>query len=255
MTNRRIATIATITTAFLLLTLTACARDATDPGDATSLPAPPEGLSRVVLLGDSVAAGQGAALGAAFGAAGVEFSSQASDGGGAVVGPVSTKVWETLPDLLSSARPSTVIYQVTTYDWGTEDEQRQGYERLLGTVTDAGADLVLVSTPPLEPDDFYAPHMPEIERAQDVARSVAEASDGAAVFLDAGEVWGEQYQRTVDGVVERSTDGIHTCPQGAARFTVWLLDELATRHPGFVPPDAADWVDLGWADDEHFVGC
>ncbi len=113
----------------------------------------------------------------------------------------------------------------------------------------------MVSTPPIRADEFYAPHVPDLERAQDVARSVAEGSDGAAVFLDATPVWGEQYARERDGVVDRSTDGIHTCPQGAARFTVWLLDELAELHPGFEPPAAGEWADLGWAQDEHFVGC
>ena len=58
-------------------------------------------------------------------------------------------------------------------------------------------------------------------------------------MLDAAEVWGSTYRRTRDGKPDRSADGIHTCPQGAARFTSWLLAELADSFPGFIPADAS----------------
>ncbi len=221
----------------------------------TELPPAPDGLSRVIVLGDSVAAGQALALGAALGSADVELHSAASTGGGGVVGPVADQTWAEVPDLIASAKPSTVIYQVTTYDWGTPEEQRAGYERLAEEVAAVDALLVLVSMPPIEPDEFYAPHMTELEAAQEAARAVAEASDGRAVFLDAGEVWGETFERTVDGETDRSSDGIHTCPQGAARWTVWLLDELAAQYPDFTPPAPREWAAAAWADGEEFVGC
>ncbi|PRX97988.1 SGNH/GDSL hydrolase family protein [Allonocardiopsis opalescens] len=213
------------------------------------------GLSRVLLLGDSVAVGQALPMADAFAASGVEFESIASEGGGNVVGPFAEEQWAELPGEIAAAEPAVVIYQITTYDWGTEEEQRTGYERLLSTVAETGADLVFVTMPPIEPDDFYRPHMSELARTADVARAVAEDSDGRAHFLDAGAVWGDTYQRTRDGRADRSTDGIHTCPQGAARFTDWLLTELAGRYPGFGPAPAEQWANTGWSADEHYNGC
>lgn len=245
-----------------LLLTAACsgqsAGTATEPDASsgpTELDAPEPGLSRVVLIGDSVAEGQAVPLAAAFGASDIEFHSMASTGGGNVVGPNSEEVWETVSEGIASASPSTVIYQPTTFDWGDEEEQRAAYERLLATVTEVDGDLVFVTAPPIEPDEFYEPHMAELERTSEVARSVAEDSDGRAVVLDASEVWGDTYQRTVDGEVHRSSDGIHTCPQGAAEFTSWLLTELVRLYPDFTPPDPEEWANTGWSGDDSFVGC
>jgi hypothetical protein len=240
----------------LVLTLTgllaAAAGCSAGPDEPRTPPGPPAaGPTRVILLGDSVAAGQALPLTEAFAAAGVEFHSMASDGGGTVVGPVSEQLWKTLPDSLATARPSTVIYQITTYDWGSEKEQRAAYRKLATTVSGAGARLVFVTMPPIKPDDFYRPHMADLNHAADAARSVG----AGTVVLDAGEVWGETYQRSRDGVVDRSSDGIHTCPQGAARFTSWLLGELTKLYPGFRPPAAADWANTGWSGDKRFIGC
>ncbi|GGM41493.1 acyltransferase family protein [Promicromonospora citrea] len=214
-----------------------------------------DGISTVLLLGDSVAAGEALPLGAALDAAGVTLESLAADGGGGVVGPLGEATWEQLPGAVATARPDVVVYQLTTYDWGTAQEQRAGYERLVRMVSDAGADLVLVPSPPIRPDEFYAPHMDELAGAERVAREVAEASGGRAVYLDSAPVWGEAYERVRDGVPDRSADGIHTCPQGAARFTGWLLGELAQRYPGFAPADPEAWLDAGWAADPRFTGC
>jgi peptidoglycan/LPS O-acetylase OafA/YrhL len=54
---------------------------------------------------------------------------------------------------------------------------------------------------------------------------------------------------------DRSKDGIHTCPQGAARFAGWLLTKLTTVLPGFTPPAADSWANSGWSADKHFQGC
>jgi len=250
-------TLVRITAGLSLLLAGACSTEpastaGTGAGSGPSeLAAPPAGLSRVILVGDSVAQGHGLAIGAALGAAGVEFHSMASDGGGTVVGPTSDQLWAELPERLRTAKPSTVIYQITSYDWGTEPKQKAAYERLLKTVRGVGAKLVVVTMPPIKPDDFYAGHMDELARAPKVARKVV----GDDVFLDANAVWGDTYQRMHDGKVDRSTDGVHTCPQGAARFTAWLLNELATMYPGFTPPAAGKWANTGWSGDKHFVGC
>lgn len=74
-------------------------------------------------------------------------------------------------------------------------------------------------------------------------------------MLDASAVWGSTYQQVRDGTVDRSADGIHTCPQGAARFADWLLAELAELFPGFTPAAAQEWANAGWSADDHFTGC
>lgn len=237
----------------LLLLTAACSGQST----ASEEPATEPGLSKVLFVGDSVAAGEALPLAAAFDAGDVEFTSIASDGGGNVVGPFADEHWKELPEQIASAAPSVVVYQITTYDWGSEQEQRAGYDKLLDTVTGAGADLVFVTTPPIRPDDFYRPHMADLARAPEVARAIADSADssGRATVLDAGEVWGSTYQQVRNGKADRSADGIHTCPQGAARFTAWLTDELAKLYPGFTPAPAKDWANTGWSADKHFKGC
>ncbi|MBB2940113.1 lysophospholipase L1-like esterase [Amycolatopsis bartoniae] len=229
----------------LLLLTSACARNP----DATtaSMPKP----STVVFLGDSVAEGESLPLAAALKASGTGFVSLAADGGGNVVGPFADENWKKLPGEIASARPTVVVYQLTTYDWGSEAEQQAAYDRLLGTVTGTGAELVFVTSPPIRPDDFYRPHLAELAHA----RAVADTSQGRAVVFDAGAVWGGEYQQVRDGRPDRSADGIHTCPQGAARFTAWLLAQLAKALPGFTPAPAPEWANTGWSADQHFQGC
>ncbi|MCS7480443.1 SGNH/GDSL hydrolase family protein [Umezawaea endophytica] len=213
------------------------------------------GLGKVLFSGDSIAVGQAMPLKAALDAGGVEFQSIAAEGGGNVVGPFSDESWQKISGAIASAKASVVIQQLTTYDWGTEDEQRAGYQKLLQAVTAGGAKLVLVTAPPIRPDDFYQPHMAELDRMPAVAKSVVDTSSGQAVLLDAGAVWGESYERDKDGKADRSADGIHTCPQGAARFTRWLLAELKKLYPGFSPADPQKWANAGWSADKHFARC
>ncbi|MFS0893541.1 SGNH/GDSL hydrolase family protein [Microbacterium sp. 179-I 3D3 NHS] len=212
-------------------------------------------ISPVVLLGDSISVGLSAPLTEAFAASGNRFRSLASDGGGNVTGPFSEKVWEQLPAQLTEAEPGLVVYQITSYDWGTEAEQREAYRRLVDLVASLGARLVFVTPPPLRADDFYEPHLDELQRTAAVAADVADASDGVARLLDAVDVWGQEYQQERDGVADRSSDGVHVCPQGAARYTVWLLDEIASEHSDFTPAPVEEWANTGWSSDEGFRGC
>ncbi len=239
--------------AALLLLSTACSGQATTTTANGAAGAP--GLAKVLFIGDSVAVGEALPMAAAFKASGVEFQSIAAEGGGNVVGPFSDKNWAKLPEQITAARAALVIYQLTTYDWGSAQEQRAAYEKLLKTVTGTGAELVFVTAPPIRPDDFYRPHMAELATAPDAARAVAETSSGRAGVLDATAVWGTTFQQSRDGKADRSADGVHTCPQGAARFTRWLLTELAGRHSGFTPAEPRDWAGTGWSADGHFKGC
>ncbi|WP_345761718.1 SGNH/GDSL hydrolase family protein [Diaminobutyricibacter sp. McL0608] len=247
-------------TTLLLLTTTACS----SPPDSkpsisaelqTELPAAGDGLSRVLFFGDSIAEGLALPLSFAFDASRVEFSSSAAAGGGTVVGELSASTWTMLNDRLAHMKPSTVIYQITTYDWGTQAELEAAYQRLLRATSAAHADLVFVTMPPIHPDDFYAPHMEDLTRTADVARQVVDGSNGHAHLFDAHEVWGKTFNKDVDGKRFRSDDGIHTCPQGAASFTKWLLEQLKGVYPSFSPAAPHAWANTGWASDKHFIGC
>lgn len=212
-------------------------------------------ISPVVLLGDSISVGLSVPLTEAFAASGEHFQSLASEGGGNVVGPFADDQWETLPGDLAAAAPGLIVYQITTYDWGTEAEQQAGYERLVDTAADVGAELLFVTMPPIRADDFYEPHLDDLHRTAEVAAAVAEASRGQAAFLDASEVWGTSYAQDRDGAADRSSDGIHVCPQGAARYSAWLLDKIHAQHPDFTPASADRWANTGWASSDAFIGC
>ncbi len=251
-----LATTAALTSLALVSTACTGSSEADAPStppasDARTTTAPP----KVLLLGDSVGQDLALALDAAFEASEVEFESLASDGGGNVVGPFSEEQWETLPEEVETAEPGLVIYQITGYDWGTEQEQREGYEKLVDTVTEVDATLLFVTMPPIEPDEFYEPHMEDLDRAPEVARSVAADSEGRAEVLEAGEVWGGDYRASRDGEPDRNPDGIHLCPQGAARLTHWMLDELQGRFPDITPAAPEEWADTGWASDDRFGAC
>jgi hypothetical protein len=179
----------------------------------------------------------------------------ASEGGGNVVGPNAENQWQERVEKITAAKPSVVVYQITTYDWGSREEQQAAYTKLVKTASDAGAKTVFVTMPPIKADDFYQAHMADLARTTSVARAVADSSDGKALLLDASAVWGNSYQQLKDGKADRSADGIHTCPQGAARFTNWLLAGLAKVIPGLTPAPAKTWANTGWAADKHFTGC
>ncbi|MFD2422751.1 SGNH/GDSL hydrolase family protein [Amycolatopsis pigmentata] len=211
--------------------------------------------AKVLFLGDCIAVAESQALAAAAGAGDFAFESIAAEGGGNVVGPFADEQWQELPGKIASAKPSVVVYQISTFDWGTEQEQEAAYHRLVNTVADAGAKLVFVTMPPIEPDDFYQPHMADMDRTTSVARRVADASAGKATLLDASAVWGNAYQQFRDGKPDRSSDGIHICPQSAARFTAWLLAALTGLVPGLTSAPAESWANTGWSADRHFQGC
>lgn len=241
-----------------LVVLGACSQsEAAKSGPSSSGPSSSDkSAPKLLWVGDSIAAQLAEPLAAAAKASGVPFKSIASTGGGNVSGrdQLVESTFESLNKALGSFNPDVVIYQVSTYDWGTEKEQRAAYQKLLKTVTEAGAQLVFVTMPPIKPDGFYADHMDELERTSRLVKEVAAGSD-KAVALESSEVWGDSFQLRRNGKLIRKSDGIHTCPQGAARFTVWLLDELAGRYPGIDPAKPKSWANAGWAGDSSFKGC
>ncbi|WP_282085642.1 SGNH/GDSL hydrolase family protein [Streptomyces tendae] len=212
-----------------------------------------DGPRRLLWMGDSIGEAQAPALDAAMQAGGVAFESVAAAGGGGVVGEIAAPTWDRLPKTLKTFAPDVVAYQVTTYDWGTPAEQRAAYERLVKTVNEAGADLLLVSAPPFKLDDFYQPHKKEIESAPRSAKSVAAKHPDTAAFLDASALWGEDSGAEQ---AQRGKDGIHSCQQGSAAFAVWFGEQLEQRY-GFDPAAADAWATGEWTGDQVYsrLGC
>ncbi|TSI11742.1 SGNH/GDSL hydrolase family protein [Brevibacterium aurantiacum] len=208
----------------------------------------------MLFIGDSVAGQQALPLTQAMAESGAYFIDGTSTGGGNLVGPNAEESWKTLPEEIEEAAGGVIVYQITSYDWGASAEQEEAYSDLAEAASDVGADLLLISMPPIEPDEFYEDHMDELASAEDVARSMADDNDGVE-YVDASAVWGEEYAQEHEGEVHRSDDGIHVCPQGAARFTSWLMEELTELYPEFESADAEEWANNGWADDEAFFGC
>ncbi|MFD7588623.1 SGNH/GDSL hydrolase family protein [Kitasatospora sp. NPDC059811] len=236
-----------------VLALTSCgsspAEDGGGPGPAK---AGAEGLkkpSRILWMGDSIAVGQAQPLAAALKSTGIELTSIAADGGGAAVGPVAMSSGD-VASRLASVRPELVAYQITTYDWGSPQEQQQAYEKLIGTVKAAGARLVIVTTPPFDTgDDFYAPHKADIESAPGAAKAAVAAHPGDAFFLDASALWGTDFKAPQ---AQRSNDRTHSCQQGTAKFAQWFTTEVG-RLAGFSPADPKSWANGDWTKSDVFA--
>ncbi len=263
---RRTARLALVSAA-ALLALTACQ----DSGDSAVAPDGDAGTSvagsdargaeekndakpqRLLWMGDSISEAQVPAVEAAMRAAGTEFESMASTGGGGVVGEIAEPTWKALPKSLKSFRPDVVAYQITTYDWGTADEQRAAYTRLAEAVTDAGAELLLVSAPPFAMDEFYKPHEAEIKTAPKAAKAVADEQGEAVRFVDSASLWGTD---SGAAMAQRSKDGIHSCQQGSAAFAQWFGKELHKLY-GFAPAEAEKWATGSWTGEKVYsqLGC
>ncbi|WP_329395726.1 SGNH/GDSL hydrolase family protein [Streptomyces melanogenes] len=257
---RRRTAVLSLTATAAALALTACqgsgsgsdAAPATDPTTTADRPSATK-PHKLLWMGDSIGEAQAPALGAAMKAGGVEFASMAAAGGGGVVGEIAAPTWDALPKELKSFKPDVVAYQVTTYDWGSTDEQRAAYERLVKTVNDAGADLVIVSAPPFKVDDFYKPHEAAIKTAPKSAEAVAAKHPGKVRFLDASALWGTD---TTAAKAQRSKDGIHSCQQGSAAFAHWFGEQLKRQY-GFAPAPVDRWATGAWTGDKVYgqLGC
>ncbi|WP_030901029.1 SGNH/GDSL hydrolase family protein [Streptomyces sp. NRRL F-5126] len=227
-----------------------------EPAPSASLPAKDR---KVLWLGDSIAGVEALPLGAALKASGVGFKNDSSDGGGTIVEgdkmslPIARSTWKQLRKDLASYRPDVLAYQITTYDWGTPEQQRASYEKLAKAAGHAGADLVIVSAPPFKLDDFYKKHAAQIESAPKAAGKVAGAGGAKVAFADASALWG-----TDSGAAkaQRAPDGIHSCQQGSAAFAKWFTERLGKRY-GFTPAPPNEWATGTWVSNQRYakLGC
>ncbi|MFI6299960.1 SGNH hydrolase domain-containing protein [Nonomuraea sp. NPDC050790] len=213
---------------------------------------------RVLWMGDSIAGAQAPALEAALKAGGAAFKDMSSAGGGNVVtgdhevtAMGAKDTWKALKDNLASFKPTVVAYQITSYDWGTEQQQLSAYRKLAKTAQDGGARLVLVSAPPFKIDEFFKPHESAIRSAPAMAAKAAGAA--GARYLDAAPLWGRDH---ADAKAQRAKDGIHSCQQGSAAFAAWFAKRLGELG-GFTPAAPGAWAKGPWTGDERFakLGC
>jgi hypothetical protein len=247
--------------AVLMTVLSGCApasggtTPAAETKAAETVQTPAAGAPSVLWIGDSVAENEAPALEAALTAAGASFINQSSAGGGTVVdsggkvSEIAQNSWKTVSGAIEKTKPNTVVYQITTYDWGTPEQQEAGYQKLADEAESVGADLVIVSMPPIVIDEFYAPYAAEMATAPDSARAVAEGSDGKVTFLDASALWGTDASATK---AQRGTDGIHACQQASASFAAWFMTEFA-KTSGLKPAAPESWATGEWTSAETYA--
>lgn len=215
-----------------------------DPVAAADTSAPPaRPVRRVLLQGDSVAIFSALPLGEALSATGVELDDRTFPG-------------QTIsnPDVLEAVEQSGAdlsIWYVSMWDVGDPDELRAHHERFVSASLDAGSDVVFVDRPPVDQSLETA----ERQAARRIAAEVAAAHPDDVHFLDPTPVWGTELRIDADGdgLPERMVDGVHVCPQGAARWTAWFLEELSVHYPDVTPPDPTAWLDGRWLDDPHWA--
>ncbi|MEV5778624.1 SGNH/GDSL hydrolase family protein [Streptomyces antimycoticus] len=212
--------------------------------------------TKVLWVGDSIAGAEAPALGAALKAGGVEFKDASSDGGGMVVASseeitktIAADTWKQLAKNVELSHPTVVAYQITTYDWGSRDQQRAAYEKLVKTAEDAEAKTVFVPAPPIKTDDFYKKYASQMRTAPQVAKEVAKNSGGAGVFLDAAQLWGTDASAKK---AQRAFDGIHNCQQGAAAFAAWFAMGLG-KQESFTPAAVDTWANGSWTSDDRYA--
>ena len=247
--------------AVLLTALRGCApatagtTSAPETTSAATVQTPAADAPSVMWIGDSVAETEAPALEAALTAARARFIDQSDAGGGTMVDPggemstLTQGVWKKVTGEIEKTKPNTIVYQITTYDWGTPEQQKAGYQKLADEAESVGADLVIVSMPPIVIDAFYEPHAAEMATTSDSARQVAEASDGTVTFLDASTLWG------TDGTAkeaQRGADGIHACQQASAAFAAWFMTEFA-KVSELEPAAPKTWATGDWTSAETYA--
>jgi hypothetical protein len=221
----------------------------TSTSTSTTVPPPRRTIGRVLWIGDSVAADLAPAIEARLDAAGVVLHDGALDGARLVPSDGIDPV--TLYDEMMTAYPSeVVVVQLMSWDSPFSAEQlRVAYTWFASRVRAMGADLVVVTPPPVRADLVD----PGLERQIAVARELVAADPDHVVVIDASALWGDALDIDIgdDGAPDRKPDGVHVCPQGAARFADWFAARLAERYDGLATA-APQWLSGAWTTDARY---
>jgi peptidoglycan/LPS O-acetylase OafA/YrhL len=221
----------------------------TSTSTSTTVPPPRRAIGTVLWIGDSVAADMTPAIEARLAAAGVTVHDGALDGARLVPSDGIDTV--TLYDEMMTALPAdVVVVQLMSWDSPFSTEQlRVAYTWFASRVRAMDADLVVVTPPPLR-DDLVEPGL---ERQVAVARELAAADPEHITLIDASVLWGDTLVIDIgdDGAPDRKPDGVHVCPQGAARFADWFAARLAERYDGLATA-APQWLSGPWTTDARY---
>ena len=202
-------------------------------------------VSRVLWIGDSVAADLAPALTAAFAASGVTLIDGSGDGlrltPGGGVDPI-----DIYSKLLAEESFDSVVVQLSYWDSPADLEQlRTSLGWFRDRVRDRGAELVVLTPPPVR-DDLVDPGL--AHQIEVVGQLVTEGQ-GRVHLVDTAPAWGATMALDIDGdgAPDRKPDGVHVCPQGAARFAAWLTADLGARFRGVSPQPAGVWATGDWS--------
>jgi len=216
---------------------------------STTVPPPRRAIGTVLWIGDSVAADMTPAIEARLAAARVTVHDGALDGARLVPSDDIDPV--TLYDEMMTAYPTdVVVVQLMSWDSPfSADELRVAYTWFASRVRAMDADLVVVTPPPLR-DDLVDPGL---ERQIAVARELVAADSDHVTLIDASALWGDTLVIDIgdDGAPDRKPDGVHVCPQGAARFADWFAARLAERYDGLATA-APQWLSGPWTTDARY---
>jgi hypothetical protein len=221
----------------------------TSTSTSTTVPPPRRAIGTVLWIGDSVAADMTPAIEARLAAAGVTVHDGALDGARLVPSDGIDTV--TLYDGMMTALPAdVVVVQLMSWDSPFSTEQlRVAYTWFASRVRAMGADLVVVTPPPLRPDLVE----PGLERQVSVAQELVAADPEHVTLIDSSVLWGDTLVIDIgdDGAPDRKPDGVHVCPQGAARFADWFAARLAERYDGLATA-APQWLSGPWTTDARY---
>jgi peptidoglycan/LPS O-acetylase OafA/YrhL len=221
----------------------------TSTSTSTTVPPPRRAIGTVLWIGDSVAADMTPAIEARLAAAGVTVHDRALDGARLVPSDGIDTV--TLYDEMMTALPAdVVVVQLMSWDSPFSTEQlRVAYTWFASRVRAMDADLVVVTPPPLRPDLVE----PGLERQIAVARELVAADPEHVTLIDSSVLWGDTLVIDIgdDGAPDRKPDGVHVCPQGAARFADWFAARLAERYDGLATA-APQWLSGPWTTDARY---
>jgi peptidoglycan/LPS O-acetylase OafA/YrhL len=207
-------------------------------------------ISRVLMVGDSMAFDEWPAVASALYAGKISIAGYVSPGAGLL----DTRYDSTteIDKMVLDFKPDLVLYQGSLWDSGTAEEQRAAYERFAEFVLGQGARLALITVLPLRADHQDPAHLGALTG---IMHDIADQHPGQVIVLDTDEIWGPVFIQDVNGdkVPERKPDGVHVCPSGAAMFSLWLNDQLQQRFAEYVPAPAAEWATGEWVDDPRYT--
>jgi peptidoglycan/LPS O-acetylase OafA/YrhL len=220
------------------------------PATTTTTPALLAPISRVLMVGDSMAFDEWPAVASAMYAGKISIGAYASPGAGLLNNRYDSTT--EIDKMVVDFQPDLVLYQGSLWDFGTAEAQRAAYERFTDFVLAQGARLALITILPLRADHQDPAQLGSLTG---IMHDIADEHPGQVIVLNSDEVWGPVFIQDVNGdkVPERKPDGVHVCPSGAAMFTIWLMDELQKRFEDFVPVPPALWAAGEWLGDPRYT--